>query len=61
MNSKNKSQLVDVMNKVWCSDALAHKLKKRKIVSEVQRHVYLFESDDWITVKKTNSLSLAFL
>ena len=53
MNSENKSQLVDVMNKVWCSDALAHKLKKRKIVSVVQCHVYVVESDDRIIVKKT--------
>ena len=25
MNSENKSQLVDVMNDVWCSHKFAHK------------------------------------
>ena len=43
MNSENKCQLVDVMNEVWSSDAFAHKLQNRKIVSVVQGHVYLLE------------------
>ena len=53
MNSENKSQLVHVMNEVWCSDAFAHKLQNRKIVSMVQGYVYLLESEDAITMRKT--------
>ena len=43
------------MNEVWYSDAFAHKLQNRKIASVVQGHVYLLESDDRITVRKTDS------
>ena len=46
MNSENKSQLTAVMNEVWYADAFAHKLQNRKIVSVVQGHFYLLESDD---------------
>jgi len=53
MNSQNKSQLVDVINEVWCSGAFAPKLVQRKVVAVVQGHSYLLESDDGITVKKT--------
>ena len=53
MNSENISQLVHVMNEVWCSDAFAHKLQNRKIVSVVQGHDYLLETEDGITVRKT--------
>ena len=52
-NSQNKSQLVDVMNEVWSSDAFAPKLVQRKVVSVVQGRSYLLESDDGISVKKT--------
>ncbi len=48
MNSQN----MDVMHEVWCSDAFAPKLVQRKVVSVVQCHSYLLESDDGITVKK---------
>jgi len=53
MNSQNKSQLVDVMNEVWCSGAFAPKLMQRKVISVVQGYSYLLESDDGITVKQT--------
>ena len=46
MNSENKSQLIAVMNEVWYADAFADKLQNRKIVSVVQGHFYLLESDD---------------
>ena len=52
-NSQNKSQLLDVMNEVWSSDAFAPKLVQRKVVSVVQGRSYLLESDDGISVKKT--------
>ena len=53
MNSENKSLLVNVMNEVWSSDAFAHMLQHRKIVSVVQGYVYLLESEDGMTVRKT--------
>ena len=60
MNSENKCQLADVMNEVWSSDAFAHKLQNRKIVSVVQGHVYLLESEDayGMTVRKTEILEI---
>ena len=41
------------MNEVWSSDAFAPKLVQRKVVSVVQGRSYLLESDDGISVKKT--------
>ena len=37
------------------SDAFAHKLQNRKIMSVAQGHVYLMENGDGITMKKTDS------
>ena len=48
--TRNKSQLVDVMNEVWCSDDFAPKFVLRKGISVVQGHSYLLESDDSITI-----------
>ena len=53
MNSQNKSLLVNVTNEVWSSDAFAHMLQNRKIVSVMQGYVYLLESEDGMTVRKT--------
>ena len=53
MNSQNKSQIVDVMNKVWGSDTFAPKLVMRKVVSVAQDHCHSLQSDDGIIVKKT--------
>ena len=41
------------LNDVWCSDSFTPKLVQRKGVSVVQGHSYLLESDDGMTVKKT--------
>lgn len=52
MNGENKSQLVDVINDVWCSDEFAPKLVQRKVVSVVQGHCYVLESADGEVVTK---------
>jgi len=52
MNSQNKSQIVDVMNKVWGSDTFAPKLVMRKVVSVAQDHCHSLQSDDGIIVKR---------
>ena len=41
------------MNEIWSSDAFVSKLVQRKVVSFVQGCSYLLESDDGISVKKT--------
>ena len=46
--------MMDVMNEVWCSDGFAPKLVLRKVVSVAQGRFHLMESDDVITVKKTD-------
>ena len=38
----------DVMNEVWCSNAFAAKLVLRKLVSVVQDHCHLLESNDGV-------------
>ena len=53
--SQNKSQMMDVMNEVWCSDAFALKLELKKVVSVVQGHFHLLQSDDRITVKNRDT------
>ena len=52
--TQNKSQLVDVMNEVWCSDAFAPKYVLRKVLSLswlLQGH-YLLDSDEGITINR---------
>ena len=49
--TQNKSQLVDVMNEVWCSDAFAPKFVLRDVLSVLQGHNYLLESDG-ITINR---------
>ena len=50
--TQSKSQLVDVMNEVWCSDAFAPKFVLREVLSVLQGHNYLLESDDGITINR---------
>ena len=40
------------MNEVWCSDALASKCVLREVLSVLQGHNYLLESDDGITINR---------
>ena len=46
--TQNKSQMVDVMNEVWCSDAFAPKFVLTEVLSVLQGHNYLLESADGI-------------
>ena len=55
---RNKSQLVDVMNDVWCSHKFAPKLAKKKIITVPHGNCYLFASEDGTTVDKTEITSL---
>ena len=53
MNSENKSQLVDVMNDVWCSHKFAPKPCIEKIINCPHGNCYLLASEDGTTVNKT--------
>ena len=48
MDSQKKSQLVNVMNEVWWSDAFALKLVLRKVGSVVQGNCHLLQSNDGV-------------
>ena len=58
MNSENKSQLVDVMNDVWCSHKFAPKLAWKKIITVPRGNCYLLASEYGTTVNKTEITSL---
>ena len=58
MKSENKSQLVDVMNDVWCSHKFAPKFHRKKIITVPLGNCYLFASEDGTTVNKTKITSL---
>ena len=48
MDGQKKSQLVNVMNEVWCSDAFALKLVLRKVGSIMQGNCHLLQSNDGV-------------
>ena len=48
----NKSQMVDVMNEVWCSYDFAPKFVLREVLLVLEGHNYLLESDDGITINR---------
>ena len=58
MNDDNKSQLADIIHRVWSSDISAPKLMNRKVMTVVQGHCFLLETEDGKAVKETEITDL---